>query len=183
MNRYGILTLILFIVVSLGFWNFALPAIESEVLINGQDYARGVARSEPVRIGAVQNGTSWMVRTQSRAEDVCNPVNTSSVAIDTASAGNVELVTLTSGQTVYACSMLLVASGTTAVQLITGTGSACATDEANLSGPMDLVANTGFSQRFNGEVKSIASKAFCIENSNAIQISGVLTYRKVATLN
>lgn len=104
----------------------------------------------------------------------------SSVKIDTASSGNVELVAATSGETVYVCGYELIAGGTVSVQWITGTGTACATNEFDESGAMPLVANSGLVSRspFWTGLSGGASDAFCIELSAAVQVSGILYYTK-----
>lgn len=104
----------------------------------------------------------------------------SSVKIDTASSGNTELVAATSGETVYVCGYELIAGGTVSVQWITGTGTACATNEFDESGPMPLVANSGLAPRspFWTGLSGGAGDAFCIELSGAVQVSGILYYTK-----
>ena len=104
----------------------------------------------------------------------------SSVKIDTASSGNVELVALTSGETVYVCGYELIAGGTVSVQFITGTGTACATNEFDETGAMPLVANSGLVSRapFYTGLSGGAGDAFCIELSGAVQVSGILYYTK-----
>jgi len=102
-----------------------------------------------------------------------------SVAISTASSGNVELVALTSGETVYVCEWNVIATGTVAVQLVYGTGTACATSETNLTGAYPLVANAGLVDRSDFAMMRTASgNALCIELSGAVQVDGVLYYTK-----
>lgn len=104
----------------------------------------------------------------------------SSVAISAASSGNNQLVALTSGETVYICGYELVAAGTVDVQFITGTGTACATNEFDETGAMPLVANSGLVSRspFWTGMAGLAGDAFCIELSASVQVSGVLYYTK-----
>jgi hypothetical protein len=107
-----------------------------------------------------------------------DPADVTTVAIDTATSGNVQLVALASSQVVYICSYNFIASGTVSVQLIYGTGSACATGETDITGPYPLVANSGISVPGGGATlaKSAGSNALCIELSGAVQVSGLLTY-------
>lgn len=104
----------------------------------------------------------------------------SSAAIDTATSGNVQLVALTSGQTIYVCSYTMVADGTVAVQFIYGTGSACATGETDLTGPMAFVANSGASAGSGYGVlfRTAVSNALCLELSAAVGIRGSVSYTK-----
>ncbi len=102
-----------------------------------------------------------------------------SAVISTASSGNVELVALTSSETIYVCGWSVVATGAVAVQLIYGTGSACATGETNLTGAMPLAANGGFVQQSPYRIWTAAvSNAVCIELSGAVQVDGYINYTK-----
>ena len=112
---------------------------------------------------------------------VCNPKDTSQFAISISSSGNNELVALTSSQTIYVCDLTLVSNGTVGVQVIYGTGTACATGETNMSGVLPLVANSGWSHNYDGRLKTAASNALCLELSAAVQVDGIVTYRKAAT--
>jgi hypothetical protein len=67
------------------------------------------------------------------------------------------------------------------VQLIYGTGTACATGETNMSGVLPLVANSGWTHDYKGRLKTAQANAFCLELSAAVQVDGILTYRKAAT--
>lgn len=116
---------------------------------------------------------------QSETFSRCASDGVSSVAISTASAANTELVALSSGETVHVCGYVLNVGGAVGVQFITGTGTACATGEADLTGVFDMaadgdtvaVANAGADQ-FQGA----ASSALCIELSGAVQVNGVMQY-------
>lgn len=104
----------------------------------------------------------------------------SSVSVDTATSGNVELVALTAGQSVSVCSYTLVADGIVAAQFIYGTGTACATGETDLSGPMAFVANSGASAGSGTGVlfRTAAGNALCIELSAAVGVRGSVSYAK-----
>lgn len=105
---------------------------------------------------------------------------TDSVAIDTASSGNVELVSLTSSETIYVCGYDFIASGAVSVQMIYGTGTACATGETNLTGAYSLAANGGIAKAmtYGNAMKAAVSNALCIELSGAVQVSGSIQYTK-----
>lgn len=96
------------------------------------------------------------------------------VAISTASSGNVELVALSGSNLVHVCGYDLVADGAVAVQWIYGTGTACATGETDMSGPMSFAANGGISRPVTGASQFIvpAGNALCIENSTTGGIRG-----------
>jgi hypothetical protein len=127
------------------------------------------------------NSTSsqWQ-RVQVPSAGCDDPAQVTSVVINTASSGNVELVALTSTQVVYGCGFIVAADGTVGVQFIYGTGSACATGETDLTGVFSLQAREGFVVSNAGAVqfKGAASNALCIELSTAIQVNGVFTYVK-----
>jgi hypothetical protein len=116
---------------------------------------------------------------QSESPSRCISSGVSSVAISTASAGNVQLVALAAGETVHVCGFVLNVGGAVGLQFITGTGTACATDETDLTGVLDLAAdgdtisvpNSGADQ-FQGALSS----ALCLELSSGVQTNGVLTY-------
>lgn len=115
---------------------------------------------------------------QGESPSRCISSGVSSAAISTSSAGNVQLVALASGETVHVCGFSLNADSAVGVQFITGTGTACATDEADLTGVYDLldasdivVPNAG-AEHFQGA----ASSALCVELSGAVQINGHVTY-------
>lgn len=116
------------------------------------------------------------------AADACDPAFTTSVAIAASASGNNEIVALTSTQAIYICDVVLVGAGTVGVQFIYGTGTACATDETDLSGVMTFVAQTVVVARFEGSLKVPRGSAFCIELSTNVAINGVLTYRKGAPI-
>lgn len=102
------------------------------------------------------------------------------VAIDTASSGNVQLVALTSGQTIFVCGYDVIVDSAVDFQFIYGTGSACATGETDITGPMGFAANGGVVRSNGGSVqfKTAASNALCLELSGAVQTSGYVSYVK-----
>lgn len=102
----------------------------------------------------------------------------SSAKIDTASAGNVELVALSGSTVIRVCGYNFIANGTVAVQMIYGTGTACATGETDLTGAYNLVANSGIvvQSPFWTGMAGAAGNALCIELSGAVQVSGVVFY-------
>ncbi len=103
-----------------------------------------------------------------------------SVAINTAAAGSTQLVALTAGQTIYVCGYNFMAAGAVNVDLRYGTGTNCATAPVSLTGPYNLVAQTGVSYG-NGAgvvVQTAAANALCVNLSAAVQVSGVVSYTK-----
>lgn len=158
--------------------NPTVPGVGSyNMCWNGSTWDRCVKASA----GAGNSDSATQRVVIARDSDVCNPKDTSQVVISTASSGNVELVALTSGQTIYLCDFTIMSGGTVGVQLIYGTGTACATGETNMTGVMPLVVNTGWTHNYGGRLKTAEANAFCIELSGAVQVDGVATYRKMGT--
>lgn len=106
----------------------------------------------------------------------------SSVAINTSSSGNVELVALNGSDLIYVCGYSVVAGAATGVQFIYGTGTACATGETDITGVWSFAANGGITQANGGVPQFVvpAGNAFCVENSGANSIQGHVTYVRTA---
>ena len=127
--------------------------------------------------------TDDLGRTWTRGGDPCQDhARVTTVAIDTTTSGNVELVALTSTNVIYVCGYEMVSTAAQAFQWIYGTGTACATGETDISGPMAFAANGGIAKANAGAVqfKTAASNALCIETSGTGQVSGYVTYVKTA---
>lgn len=103
-------------------------------------------------------------------------------AISTSSSGNVEIVALNGSDLIYVCGYSVVAGAATGVQLIYGTGTACATGETDLTGVWSFAANGGITQSNGGVPQFVvpAGNAFCVENSGANAIAGHVTYVRTA---
>lgn len=107
----------------------------------------------------------------------CNNV----AVVDTAASGNTQLVALASSQTIYICSYALTAEATVDVKLVTGTGTACATGEASITGNYAFSTTTGMLGLARGSglgmvTKGAVSSAVCLKTSGAVQINGEITY-------
>jgi hypothetical protein len=102
--------------------------------------------------------------------------------IDTASAGNVELVALSGATNIYICSYTITAEATVDVRLVAGTGTACATSEAGITGLYALSTTTGVLGVTRGSGLGMVTKtetagdALCIELGGAVQVNGEITY-------
>lgn len=111
----------------------------------------------------------------------CGTAVPSSAAIDTASSGNVQLVALTAAQRVYVCGFGFESdTATTTVQFIYGTGTACATGETDITGPMTLLASNPIAVANGGATQfaTAAGNALCVELGAATQVNGWVTYVK-----
>lgn len=101
-----------------------------------------------------------------------------SAPITTASAATTELVAAVTGQQTIVTHFDFLSVGTTNVTLVYGTGSNCATGTTSLTGAYNLTAQSGMSVG-NGTgiiIPVPAGKALCITNSQAIQVSGLVSY-------
>jgi hypothetical protein len=103
-----------------------------------------------------------------------------SAAISTASASTVQLVALTSGQSIFVTSWDVMSAGTTNVTLVYGTGTNCGTGTTSLTGAYPLIAQAGISKGIGlGAILFVPpGNALCVTNSAAIQISGSISYVK-----
>lgn len=103
-------------------------------------------------------------------------------AINTASSGNVEVVALNGSDLIYVCGIDVIADGALDVQLIYGTGTACATGETDMTGPWGFAANGGLVKANAGHPQWIvpAGNALCVELGGAVQLSGSVTYVRTA---
>lgn len=127
--------------------------------------------------------TDGLGRVWTRDGDPCaDYARITTVAIDTAASGNVELVALNGSDLVYVCGLSVVVDGAVDIQLIYGTGTACATGETNLTGIWGFAANGGIALPSAGVPQFIvpAGNALCVETSGAVQTSGHVTYVRTA---
>jgi len=103
---------------------------------------------------------------------------TQSVAVTGAAAATVELVALSAGKRVYVCGFVLNGAGATTATFKTGTGSACGSGTASLTGALKFV--DGSSVTYGGGpgyvMKSPVGNALCWTNSATVQVSGVVSY-------
>jgi len=98
------------------------------------------------------------------------------VEIDTATTANNELVALVAGQRVYVCGFTLDNdTATTGLQFVYGTGTACATDEVDITGIM-TVATLTYPNAGATQFQTAAGTALCLELSTNTQVNGHLTY-------
>lgn len=125
---------------------------------------------------AVQQPASAQQTTQGETISRCGTAVPSVVVVNTATAGNVELVALAAGKRVHVCGFTLDNdTATTAVQFIYGTGTACATGETDLTGAM-TIASLSIGNAGAAQFATAASNALCIELGAATQVNGVVTY-------
>lgn len=162
--------------------NTALGAMSSMFVVNGCYDGSTVDLCVKADAGAGSTSSATQRVVLAYDSGVCNAKNASQLAVSVSSSGNNELVALTASQTIYVCDLTLLADGAVDVQLIYGTGTACATGETNMSGLMKLVATgAGWTHDYGGRLKTAEANALCLELSGAVAVNGILTYRKAAT--
>lgn len=104
-----------------------------------------------------------------------SPKSSKSVAISTATTTS--LVAAVTGTSVYVCGFTATVGATTTLQLESGTGAACVTTQAALTGVM--APTTGSVLSLNGEgtkVSTPSSGVLCAVSTGTGGINGVLTY-------
>jgi hypothetical protein len=95
--------------------------------------------------------------------------------INTAAAGNTEIITLSAGARIRVCHISLAAAAPVTVSLQEGTGAACAIDTHDVTGPYQSVQSLALDFDQNPLVGSF-SQALCLNLSAAVQVGGVVTY-------
>lgn len=103
-----------------------------------------------------------------------------SAPITTASAATTELVAAVTGLSVKVTHYNFIVAGTTNVTLVYGTGTNCGTGTTSLTGAYNLTAQAGIAAG-NGTGVIIpvpVSKALCVTNSQAVQVSGLVSYKQ-----
>lgn len=103
-----------------------------------------------------------------------------SAPITTSSAATTEIVAAVTGLSVKVTHYNFISAGTSNVTLVYGTGSNCATGTTSLTGAYPLTAQAGISVgNGSGVVIPVpASKALCITNGSAVQVSGLVSYKQ-----
>jgi hypothetical protein len=112
---------------------------------------------------------------------------TSHVVVNQTSATTTQLVALTAGQSIYICGWsinVIGAAGPPTWKLVTGTGAACASGTADLTGTYSSTTTTTAVEHFaygggvGYVIKAPVSQAVCITSTTTSPQRGVLTYAK-----
>ena len=158
-------------------YNVGSPIIGGALLWNGSNYDRA---REGTGIGV----TAVSLPTAQVPLDPCALSAKTNLPIATNATALTQIIAASGSNRIYICSEDLTAAGATAFNLISGTGSNCATSTAAVEG--STTAANGQSWAANGgKVKgngagtvavTAASQALCTLQSNAVFVSGNLTY-------
>ena len=113
---------------------------------------------------------------QSETPSRCGTALPSSIEVEVMTTANNELIALSSGKRIYVCGFTLDNdTAGTGMQFVYGTGTACATNETDLTGIMTIasltVPNSGATQ-----FATAASTALCLELNANTAVNGFLTY-------
>jgi len=109
------------------------------------------------------------------------PNTVSSLDINSSSSGDVQVVALASGQSIYVTHYHLFSSGTTTAQWDYGTGSNCGSSTNTIDGPMSFIAQTGISAGTGlGAVFVVPQgNALCLNlGTGSIQVGGTISYQQ-----
>ncbi len=116
--------------------------------------------------------------------DPCGYAFKTNLAISGNGTSLAQIIAASGSTKIYVCSLSLVAAGATAFNLNTGTGSNCASSTAALLG--STTAANGLSFASNGGMTlgnggatilvTAASSEICTLQSNAVYVSGSMTY-------
>jgi hypothetical protein len=97
------------------------------------------------------------------------------VPISTSASGSTQIATSVSSFRMFICGFDIIAGGTTAVTINTGTGTACATGTVALSGAYPLTTQTGLAVQRTYYAIVAPGVNVCINNSNAISVQGSMS--------
>jgi hypothetical protein len=113
---------------------------------------------------------------QFRAPIVCDQT----VAVSMSTATTTEMVALTAGQRVHVCGFALSAGGATTAKLVRGTGANCGTSTTDITAPFEFADNSSlvYGNGVGTIVRLPSGTALCITTSQAVALSGVITYTK-----
>lgn len=149
------------------------------VVINGATFnANGQA--------TMANSSPVVLPSNQKVADPCMFQAKTNLAVNVATAVSVQLVGLSTGQTIYICSLSLIGSTATVFSLTYGTGTACATSPTAVIGGATATTSVGLSLAANGgltlgngqgTVALTGSGAeLCLIQSGSGVIAGNLTY-------
>jgi hypothetical protein len=156
----------------------ALPANQStnEAQINGVTplMGNGVTGTGSQRVTIASDNTAFNVLTAPALSIV------TSVPISVSTAVTTQLVAISGSTVIDVQALDFIAAGTTNVTFEYGTGSLCGTGTTVLTGVYNLTAQVGMSKGNGGATfwTVPAGNALCMVNSQAIQVSGSVTYKQ-----
>jgi hypothetical protein len=116
--------------------------------------------------------------------DPCAINPKTNLAVSTNATALTQVIPAVTGAKIYICSIALIGAGATAFNLNVGTGTNCGTNTAALLGSttaangMSFPANGGFTLGNGAGTVAVtgASSEVCTVQSNAVYVSGVITY-------
>lgn len=105
---------------------------------------------------------------------------TQSVIYDTNTSGSTKLVTGNATNRIFICGYNLWAAGTATVKLVTGTGTACATNEVAITPAYSMTTQTGVpdSSPFWRGLTAQPGLDLCIKTSAGVAIQAIVYYNQ-----
>lgn len=104
-----------------------------------------------------------------------------SVSVDMNTATTAERVALAAGQRIHVCGFVLQGAGATTGRLVSGTGTNCAANTTNLTGPFTFTTTPSSVPYGSGSgtvIRTPLGHALCVTNTGSVQLSGVITYNR-----
>jgi hypothetical protein len=145
----------------------------------------GSAAGGVLTIQGVASMTPFLV-TPSAPADPCFSSAKTNLSINTNANSSAQLIAVSGSTTIYVCSLAFIAAGATTVAFTTGTGTACATNNAavigsttaNIANSMSFAANGGLTlgSGVGTIAKGAASSELCIILGSSVYVAGNLTY-------
>lgn len=132
-----------------------------------------------LRVSAYTSGTSNARLAVSPGPTGIDPEKVSCLgnyAITTAGAATATAVAGVASENIYVCGWYVISAGTTNVNLVYGDDANCSTNKTALDGALPLTAQAGVSS--SRLIQVPAGKFLCVQNSQAIQISGGISYEQ-----
>lgn len=129
-------------------------------------------------IGGAAPGSAVQVGANASTSTVPLAQSAASVPINMSTATTTQIVAAVTSESIYVTSWDVIANGTTNFTFEYGTGTNCVTGTTALTGPYGFVAQFGVAKGSGlGAVLVVPqSKALCVVNSAAVQVSGSLAY-------
>jgi hypothetical protein len=99
----------------------------------------------------------------------------STALLTVSTATTTQIIALAAGKSIHVCGFVINAGGTTTARLVSGTGTNCATGQANRTPPFNLTngATVSFGNGVGYLIKAPAGAALCVTNT-AAQAANVL---------
>lgn len=132
---------------------------------------------------AISAGLILVAQAQVNAPPGSPTICVNTARFDAATAGNLEIVAARTGAKIYICGYTLWGGGTTTVQLLSGTGTNCATSQTVVTPGFQVAVGGGVmdSSPFNRGLITTESHALCFRNASPVSAQGIIYYGQYLT--